>query len=216
MPDTLSNRSYSNVNPFIQDDFLISAMKNKGAPQFSCSPFPHSAIVIGRGSNIDKEVQMENILSDEIPVFQRKGGGCAVFLDPGNIIVSIAFPAKGFLRIQSLFKRASVWLIKGLKKSGIKTIYQDGISDLVINNKKVGGSCLYRSRGLVYFSASILVECNPYLIKQYLLYPPREPEYRKGRSHINFITNINSHFRGATVQGLACELKKNLDPLALL
>jgi lipoate-protein ligase A len=216
MPDILSKQSYLNVLPFIQDESLISAMKKKEDPQFFCGPFPHSAIVIGRGSSINEEVQMDNVLSDAIPVFQRKGGGCAVFLDPGNLIVSIAFPAKGFLQIQSLFQRASVWLIRGLKQSGIKTIYQDGISDLVIDNKKAGGSCFYRAKGLAYFSASILVSCDLNLMERYLYPPPREPEYRRGRCHKDFITSLDYHFPAVTVQSLTRNLKMNLNPLKLL
>ncbi len=134
-----------------------------------------------------------------IPIFRRKGGGCSVFLDPGNLIVSVVFPAKGFLRIQTLFNRASQWLIEGLKKglknANMTTLYQDGISDIVINNKKVGGSCFHRAKGIAYFSTSILVSADQHLMQQYLQIPPREPEYRKGRSHTNFTTTLDIHFK---------------------
>ena len=199
------------VRPFYQDDLLVNAIKNDGAARFNCNPFPYPAIVVGRAGSIQREVKLNHVLSDGIPIFRRKGGGCAVFLDPGNLIVSVVFPAKGYLRIQPLFNRANQWLIQGLKNTGMTTLYQDGISDIVINNKKVGGTCFYRARGIAYFSASILVSADRYLMERYLQVPPRAPAYRKGRSHSNFITTLDSHFKGLTIQELVRDLRKNLD-----
>mgnify|MGYP000753667588 CR=1 FL=1 len=36
-------------------------------------------------------------------------------------------------------------------------VYRDGISDLVLGDRKVGGACIYRTRGLLFYSASLLV-----------------------------------------------------------
>jgi lipoate-protein ligase A len=199
------------VQPFTWDDALIESALIKNSPQFSCYPFPHPAIVAGNGSYLFRETRLEKIIRDHIPVYRRQGGGCAVFLDKGCLIVSTAFPAEGVLGVRSLFTRCTRRLIKGLNRTGINGIYPDGISDLVVDNHKIGGSCLKRSKGLAYFSASILVSTDLDMMGDYLEHPPREPEYRKRRVHRDFVRNLSHYFHGITVQDLCLDLGKVLE-----
>jgi lipoate-protein ligase A len=184
-------------------------------PVSSVYPFEQTAIVAGRGSDLEQEVNLSQARMDGIPIFRRLGGGCSVFLDPGNLIVSIAFPAKGFGGIQTLFNQSSQWLIQGFQNMGITGLYQDGISDLVLENKKIGGSCFYRTKGFAYYSAAILVKPDLDLMARYLPHPPREPEYRKGRSHKEFLSGLDAFWPGITVEMLARELVACMDPFAV-
>lgn len=199
------------IHPFTWDDALIESALIKKIPQFSCYPFPHPAIVAGNGSSLSQEIRLEKIVTDDIPVYRRQGGGCAVFLDKGCLIVSTAFPAEGFSGIRSLFTRCTHWLIKGLNRNGINGIYPDGISDLVVDNHKIGGSCLKRSKDFAYFSASILVSTDLDMMEDYLKHPPREPEYRKGRGHHDFVRNLSHYYHGITVQDLSLCLGETLE-----
>jgi len=200
------------VQPFTWDDALIESALIKKIPQFSCYPFPYPAIVAGRGSSLSREIRLEKILEDHIPVYRRQGGGCAVFLDKDCLIVSTAFPAEGFSGIRSIFARYTHWLLNGLKRTGINGIYLDGISDLVIDNHKIGGSCLKRSKDFAYFSASILVSADLDMMGHCLKHPPREPEYRKGRVHHDFVRNLSHYYHGITVQDLSLYLGEALKP----
>ncbi|MBT6751092.1 MAG: hypothetical protein HOA72_19385 [Desulfobacula sp.] len=204
------DRLTPNIKPFTWDDLLIESVTTKNIPKFSCYPFHHTAIVAGYGSNLSKEIRLEKLFMDHIPIYRRQGGGCSVFLDQGCLIVSIAFPARGLSGIRTHFVNCTRWLIKGLTKTGINGIYQDGISDLVIDNHKIGGSCLKRSKGFVYFSASLLVSADLGQMDNYLKYPPREPAYRNGRRHHDFVRNINQYHHEITIQDLAPGLEKNL------
>lgn len=204
------------VTPFLQDDVLIHRFNKEKKSLMSISAFTHQAIVIGRSSNINKEVNVPNVISDGIPVYRRKGGGCAVFLDPGNLIVSVVFPAPGFLNIKPLFERATHWLIHGLEKSGIIGIYRDGISDIVYKNRKVGGTCFYRAKGLAYFSASILVSADTRLLEHYLCFPPRTPDYRDNRAHTDFVTSLDAGFKTLTINTLIRDLNTTLEISALI
>ena len=199
------------IQPFVFDDALIESTVAKNTLQFSCYPFPHPAIVAGNGSLLSREIRLEKINADHIPVYRRQGGGCAVFLDKGSLIVSTAFPARGFSGIRWLFARCTRWLIKGLNRTGINGIYPDGISDLVVDNHKIGGSCLKRSKDFAYFSASILISTDLDRMGDYLEYPPREPEYRKSRVHHDFVRNLSHYYHGITVQGLSLCLGETLE-----
>ncbi len=202
------------LNPYIRefkwDDTLIESVTTRNIPDFSCYCFSHDAVVAGYGSNLSQEIWFENSLMDHLPIYRRKGGGCSVFLDRGCLIVSFAFPAKGLSEIPSLFNRCTRWLLRGLMKTGINGIYRDGISDLVIDNHKIGGSCLNRSKGFAYFSSCLLVSSDLDRMEKYLKHPPREPEYRNGRCHHDFVKNINQYHHEITVQDLSLILERNL------
>lgn len=170
----------------------------------------YTQIVLGRGSNEAAELNFEAILADNIPILRRPGGGCAVVLDPGNVIVSAAIPAKGLTETKRWFNRCTEWLIDGLDRTGIDGVDSDGISDLVINGKKIAGSAVHRRKDLVYYSASLLVDAHLPLLESYLAHPPREPEYRKGRSHLDFVTNLPLPENTLDSTSFSIELRKTL------
>ncbi len=91
MPDHLT----SPVPSFDFDKDLLEWVKRSNLPKFKIYPFPFKAVVAGQGSNLAEEI-MPCCREDKIPVYRRMGGGCSVFLDPGNLIVSTAFPAQAF------------------------------------------------------------------------------------------------------------------------
>jgi lipoate-protein ligase A len=115
-----------------------------------------------------------------------------VVLDPGNLIVSVALPLEGIGRINSAFAAISDWLIDALAACDVPGVVQRGVSDLAIGERKIGGSCIHRTRGLVYYSTTLLIEPNLDLVDRYLIHPPREPNYRRGRSHRKFMGSLKA------------------------
>ncbi|MCG8616199.1 MAG: hypothetical protein MI802_08275 [Desulfobacterales bacterium] len=210
----------ADVLTFDYDRELLARVKATGAADVNIYPFDREAVVAGRGSRLEREIHLDRVRADGVPVCRRMGGGCSVFLDPGNLIVSIAFPAEGFGGIQTLFDRCSDWLIRGFSDISVDGVYQDGISDLVIRDPKLGdrkvaGSCFYRTKGLAYYSAAILVTPELTKMDAYLRHPPREPEYRKGRCHSDFVAGLNRFYPGITVNTLAQLFAGRLDPSAM-
>ncbi|MDA3915656.1 MAG: hypothetical protein PF690_01600 [Deltaproteobacteria bacterium] len=193
------------VKPYPLDDLLIDLVEKERIPHYYCSPYTQKAIVAGPGGSLSKEIRLDLAICDLIPIYRRKGGGCSVFLDPGNLVISLAVPVKGYAGIQTVFNKCTDWLIKGLIKTGLKNIYRDGISDLVLNNQKIGGSCFYRSKNLAYYSATLLVSPDLDLMERYLSTPPREPVYRQGRSHRQFVTMVTRHLDGVSIKNFSSQ-----------
>jgi lipoate-protein ligase A len=48
------------------------------------------AVVLGRGNSLEREVRQEACGTDGVPVLRRLGGGGAVVLSPGCVVVSLA------------------------------------------------------------------------------------------------------------------------------
>lgn len=173
-----------------RDEDLLQRTSASGEPGVSLYRYPRVEAVIGRGGKTAVELHQEALLSDGVPVVRRRGGGCAVVLDPGNVIVSVALPLPGVGGIRTAFDTISDWMIDLLAESGIPGVRQRGVSDLVLGERKIGGSCIWRTRNLLYYTTTLLVDPEPGLMDRYLKHPPREPDYRQGRSHDAFTTSL--------------------------
>ncbi|HEB84320.1 MAG TPA: hypothetical protein ENI92_04885 [Bacteroidetes bacterium] len=114
-----------------------------------------------------------------------------------------------------MFDRCTTWLIEGLDRAGVPEVRRAGISDLAIGGRKLAGSAFYRRKNLAYYSASLLVDPDLALIERYLRHPPREPEYRRGRAHRDFLTTLREAAGIHDAEGFARRLRGTLDPAAL-
>jgi len=193
------------TRPYDLDEALLCAAGNEERPQLAVYRFPEVAVVIGRGGDPAKELHQAAIADDGVPLLRRRGGGCAVVLDPGNLVVSVAVPLAGIGGISSAFCTLSHWLIGCLDRCGIPQVATAGVSDLIltgrrsgtpdpggppIDGQKIGGSCIWRTRDLLYYTTTLLVDPRFELMERYLRHPPREPAYRQGRSHSAFTTSL--------------------------
>lgn len=170
------------------DEDLLAAVRAGSPFAFRCYPCAITAVVLGRGSRIELEADAAACRARGVPLLRRRGGGCAVLLDPGSVIASSAFRQPGIGGVPAAFSRALDWLLAGLAAMGLTGLSRQGVSDLAKDGRKVAGTCLYRSKDLVYFSASLLVRPDLDLVEACLPHPPREPAWRAGRSHREFMS----------------------------
>jgi lipoate---protein ligase len=152
-------------------------------------------IVLGKGSKAELELNLDSIRKDGVPLLRRRGGGCSVVLDPGNLIISRVLPVNGIGNSQKYFDLITQQIIARLEQSGLNGVHQAGISDLAIGDRKIGGAAIYRTNDILYYSTTLLLEADLTLIDRYLKHPPREPAYRQGRPHLNFVMNAGCHLR---------------------
>jgi lipoate-protein ligase A len=178
------------IEPYPFDQDLLMPFTAGDAPRLRVERFPTTAIVLGHGGRPERELHVDRCLADDLPVFRRRGGGCAVVLDPGNLIVSLTLPLPGLAGIRNAYDRITDWLIAGLTRAGVSGAYREGASDLALADRKIGGACIYRQRGLLHYTTTLLVDPDVELVERYLPHPPREPEYRRGRSHRAFMGEL--------------------------
>jgi len=204
--------------PYDLDDDLIARTRHDNQPRVRVYRFDHVAVVIGRGGHQDRELRTGNIAADGVPLYKRPGGGCSVVLDPGNVIVSLALPLPGIGRIKSTFTAVSDWIIASLAECGVPHVIQRGVSDLTMNDQKIGGSCVYRTRGLLYYTTTLLCAPDLPLVNRYLMHPPREPDYRQRRPHDQFMGSLaalcDMDLAGDFTAKLKLQLDSNLPSLA--
>jgi lipoate-protein ligase A len=199
------------MRPWDRDDDLLARTRADGRPRVRVVRYDEVAVVIGRGGKQHLELHTESIAADGVPLYRRRGGGCAVVLDPGNVIVSLALPLPGIGHITSAFAAITGWMIDGLGACGFPGIEQRGVSDLAHGDRKIGGSCVYRTRGLLYYSTTLLCDQKMALVGRYLRHPPREPEYRRGRDHDSFMSSLTALFGRDLDESSCASLKSRLD-----
>ena len=168
-----------NIKKYDLDHDLIAQVRKERTASSRISIPTEPAVVLGKGSKPSKELLINHCLEDALPIYQRDGGGCAVVIDPGNIVISVVLPTNGISDNNKYFNRLSTWMIGNLERIGISDIYQDGISDLVLDNKKIGGSSIYRSKDFLYYSTTILVEPRIDLMERYLKHHRGNPNTGK-------------------------------------
>lgn len=150
-------------------------------------------VVLGSSNKSNKECYVENCEKDKVLILKRYGGGGTVVLHNGCLVVSLGLWVKDYFKNKFYFKVINQSLIDSLSlyHPSFKALYQDGLSDLCYQNKKVAGTSIFRTRNYLLYQASILCDKNLSLLKKYLKHPSREPEYRKGKSHKDFVTDLN-------------------------
>ncbi len=206
--------------PWDHDEDLISRARTLGQPRARVVAWPPPgappvAIVVGRGGRSPAEVHLEAARADGVPILRRRGGGCAVVLDPGNVVVSLAWPLPGVGGITSAFALISAWVVDALDRCGAPGVVREGVSDLALAGRKIGGACLWRTQGLVYYAATLLVAPDVELIERYLPHPPREPAWRGARAHRAFLGRLGPLPVSTTAADFAARLAATLDPAAL-
>ncbi len=189
------------IGLYDNDDDLLAAAQ----PRVRISRPSRIEVVLGSGSRPHLELNIQDCLADQVPLTRRAGGGCSVVLDPGNLVVSVVLPAEGLPGIRSSFNALSSWMIAGLAACGLPNVQQRGTSDLTIDDRKIGGSCIYKPRAVLYYSTTLLVDADLGLLDRYLKHPPREPDYRARRPHAEFVLNLRQ--RGVAIEALQARLQ---------
>jgi lipoate-protein ligase A len=174
------------------DDDLLEPFRPGEGPRARVYACPETAVVLGRGSDPARELHIDACLADRVPLYRRRGGGCAVVLDPGNLVISVALPLQGLGGIRTAYDRITEWLIAGLAQCGVAGVRYEGICDLALGDRKLGGACTYRRRDLLFYSTTLLVAPDVGKVERYLRHPPREPRYRRGRGHREFMGALGS------------------------
>ncbi len=153
------------------------------------SPF----VVIGRSSIVAQEVHLDFCKRNAIPIVRRASGGTAVVTGPGCLMYALILSIARWPELEMLDSAHRMILQRNasaLQKIGIDARMQ-GTSDLVIGDQKISGNSMRRKRDWVLYHGTILYGLSAKLIQQCLNHAPRQPEYRKGRQHADFVGAIS-------------------------
>ena len=146
--------------------------------------------VLGYSQNPQQELIPVEVEKAEIPVYQRRGGGGAVLLSSGCICLALRLKRRKESGIADYFASVNGFIRDVLREEmGIDAV-PAGISDLCVGDRKISGSSLYLSRDYALYLGSLLVSAPMAMMDCFLAFPTRVPDYRRNRSHKDFLCNI--------------------------
>ncbi|MCP5104707.1 MAG: hypothetical protein GY950_15085 [bacterium] len=148
------------------------------------------SVILGQSNKAAPSLRMENILKDKVPVYKRPSGGETVVLSPRTLVISILRRGDKLQSPSIYFKAYGQGIIRALEGLGVGDLRGNGISDICIGERKIVGSSIYRNKDLVFYHAVLNVSESTDILERYLKHPQREPEYRRGRTHSDFVTSL--------------------------
>ena len=151
-------------------------------------------VVLGYSSKANQEVNLAACKKNKIPVLRRSSGGGTILQGPGCFNFSLILdtqngrPLKNLIETNRYIMEKHKQALEPLIKFPISI---EGFTDLALNQLKFSGNAQRRKKRFLLFHGSFLLKFNLAMIEKYLLIPKRQPPYRKNRSHLNFLMNLN-------------------------
>jgi lipoate-protein ligase A len=179
-------------NLALDEALLLEAEAGRGGEVLRLWEYPRLAVVLGSGGVLADDVNEAACLADGVPLLRRSSGGGTVLLGPGCLLFSLVLaldlaPELAGIRSSytAILSRVCVALSGVL--GGPEMV---GISDLAADGKKFSGNAQQRKRSHVLHHGTLLYAFDLPLLGRYLKEPPRQPEYRAGRGHAEFVCNF--------------------------
>ena len=169
---------------------LLDLFRQSGKPVSRIYEPRETCVVLGAGGNPEADVILDRLEADGVPWRRRRGGGGTVVLTPGQVVLALVTTVDSPFRNREYAEEINRWFIEALRRLGVTGVEPRGISDLAIHEKKILGTSIYRTRLVLFYQASLLVDNDLAVFSRYLAMPARVPEYRAGRSHEDFCTTL--------------------------
>ena len=182
------------------DEALLDAQEAKeisgGVLRLWESPTP--MVVLGRSSPAESEVNLDYCHQHQVPVLRRSSGGGTVVAGPGCLMYAVVLDFATYPQLRAI-DRAHQFVLSTIASSLSNydiCLVQSGISDLAIpassgtTQKKCSGNALRIKRNHLLYHGTLLYDFDTLQAENLLGSPTREPEYRQGRGHSDFVTNM--------------------------
>lgn len=150
------------------------------------------AVVIGRSSEVESECNLTECARRGIPILRRTSGGAAIVTGPGCLMYAVVLSYRHRPDLRFL-ERAHAAVLetqrRALASLGLQVEIQ-GTSDLAMQGRKFSGNSLRCRRGSFIYHGTLLHHFPLDEIAACLAVAPRQPAYRAGRTHREFVTNL--------------------------
>jgi lipoate-protein ligase A len=156
---------------------------------------PTHFVVLGYSNKVQTEINVELCQRDRIPILRRCTGGGAVLQGPGCLNYALILRIATRSELENITS-ANCHIMKrncaAVSKLVGKRCSVEGYTDLALDGRKFSGNSQRRKRTHLLFHGTFLLNFDLTLVDRYLRLPSRQPEYRKSRSHSEFLSRIDA------------------------
>jgi lipoate---protein ligase len=177
------------------EEFLLDAAEQGvGSEVLRFWESPVHFVVLGYSRPAGKDVFLEACAHDAIGLQRRYSGGGTVLQGPGCLNYALILEIVPGSELSSITGTTRFVLERNARALEPLThgmIAISGESDLTRDGLKFSGNAQRRKGGYVLFHGTILLNLDAALVERYLRIPPKQPAYRRQRSHAGFMTNLD-------------------------
>jgi lipoate-protein ligase A len=182
------------------DEALLDAFEESGGDGLLRFWEPDNYFaVVGYGNHVATEVNVPACEAAGIPILRRCSGGGTVLQGPGCLNYSLIRKIEENGPLASI--TAANRFIMERNREAVETEARSrkpearveirGCTDLALDSVKFSGNAQRRKKHFLLFHGTFLLNFDLALIDKFLRMPSKEPDYRQGRSHKNFLTNLD-------------------------
>jgi lipoate-protein ligase A len=177
-------------NLALDEALLLAAEAGQGGEVLRFWEWPALAVVLGSGCRLAEDVDEGACAADGVPVLRRSSGGGTVLLGPGCLLYSLVLDQEREPALTQIQPSYRYILGRGAAALGGE-VAQAGISDLAVGGRKFSGNAQQRKRRHLLHHGTLLYAFDLGRVGRYLRPPPRQPGYRAGRGHDDFLLNLS-------------------------
>lgn len=150
-------------------------------------------VVLGYSNKTAREVNRQSCLARQIPILRRPSGGGTVLQGPGCLNFTLLLKNERFGNPRSITE--SNRIIMENHRAALENLLErpvtvHGITDLTLDSYKFSGNAQRRKTRYLLFHGTFLLDMNLQRIEELLPLPSKQPSYRKGRPHLEFLINL--------------------------
>ncbi|MEY2407980.1 MAG: lipoate---protein ligase [Verrucomicrobiota bacterium] len=149
--------------------------------------------VLGYANKAADELDLNACAAHQIPILRRCSGGGTVLQGPGCLNYSLILPideSGPLANITSANRYIMDRQCGAIARLSGEKVMVAGHTDLVIGGLKFSGNAQRRQRRHLLFHGTFLLDFDLALVSRFLLAPSRQPEYRRGRGHGDFLMRL--------------------------
>lgn len=146
-------------------------------------------VVMGSSERPEQVVDSEACARLGVDVLKRSTGGGTVLQTSDVLNYSLVTPAPASLDPKPGFRPGLDLICAILDAVGIAG-RPEGTSDVAVGGRKISGNAQARRWKALLVHGTLLVDFDYDLADAVLRYPPREPPYRSGRTHRDFLITL--------------------------
>ncbi len=150
------------------------------------------SVVVGSSSRVHSEVRVAACQTDRIAILRRSSGGAAIVTGPGCLMYAVILSLRQRPELKAI-DRAHRYVLDAIGAALTPTVgnvVRRGTSDLAVGERKFSGNSLRVKREHLLYHGTLLYDFPLDRIGAYLAEPPRQPDYRLGRNHGEFVANL--------------------------
>jgi lipoate-protein ligase A len=151
-------------------------------------------VVVGYANKVATEINLPFCKANDIPVLRRCTGGGTVLQGPGCINYSLILRTSDAGPFHTI-PATNAFILKRHEAAFAALLHEPvelaGETDLALGELKFSGNAQRRKKQSLLFHGTLLLQLDIALVEKALLFPSKQPGYRRSRSHSDFLTNLN-------------------------